>query len=61
MALWTAIKAIDIGPGGEVITPSLTFTSVPSVIRALGAKPVFVDVEHSSRNVDIYQLAGHVT
>jgi UDP-4-amino-4-deoxy-L-arabinose-oxoglutarate aminotransferase len=40
--------ALGIGPGDEVITPSLTWVSTPNVITLVGATPVFVDVERDN-------------
>lgn len=42
--LHLALKALDIGPGHEVICPSLNFCAGPNVITALGATPVFADI-----------------
>ena len=47
-ALHLAMEAIGIGPGDEVIVPSLTFTASAEVVRYMGADPVFVDVEYGS-------------
>src|SRR3990167_6853918 len=43
-ALYMAMKCLDIGPGDEVIVPSLSFAACAHVIEAVGAIPVFVDV-----------------
>ena len=42
------LKALGIGPGDEVITPSMTWVSTPNQIELCGAKPVFVDVDKDS-------------
>ena len=47
--LHLAAEACGIGPGDEVIVPTLTFTATASVIRYLGAEVVLVDVEESNR------------
>lgn len=44
-ALHMTLKAMDVGPGDEVLCPSLNFCAGPNVISALGAKVVFVDIE----------------
>jgi dTDP-4-amino-4,6-dideoxygalactose transaminase len=44
-ALHLAMRALDIGPGDEVIVPSLTFVATASSVRMVGATPVFADVE----------------
>ena len=43
--LHLALEALGIGPGDEVIVPTLTFTATAEVVRYLGARPVMVDVE----------------
>ncbi|NCD33429.1 MAG: UDP-4-amino-4-deoxy-L-arabinose aminotransferase [Spartobacteria bacterium] len=43
-----ALLALGIGPGDEVITPSMTWVSTPNLISLLGAKPVFVDVDRDT-------------
>ena len=47
-ALHLAMEAIGIGPGDEVVVPSLTFTASAEVVRYMGADPVFVDVEYGT-------------
>ena len=42
--LLIALQASDIGPGDEVILPSLTFVADANVVRSLGATPVFADI-----------------
>lgn len=49
--LHLALEALGIGAGDEVIVPSLTFTATAEVVRYLGAKPVFVDVEPDTLNI----------
>ncbi len=44
-AMHLLLKALDIGPGDEVITPSMTWVSTVNLIVLCGARPVFVDVD----------------
>lgn len=44
-ALEIALRGLDIGPGDEVIVPTLTWVSTASAVRLVGAKPVFCDVD----------------
>jgi len=51
--LHLAAEACGVGPGDEVIVPTLTFTASASVIRYLGAEVVLVDIEESTRCIDL--------
>lgn len=51
--LHLALEALGIGPGDEVIVPTLTFTATAEVVRYLGAQPVFVDVDPLTLNLDV--------
>lgn len=51
-ALHLALLAAGVKPGDEVITSSLTFVATANAIRYCGAKPVFIDSERSSWNMD---------
>ena len=60
-ALFLSLHALGIGPGDEVIVPSLTFiASVNSVVHA-GATPVLVDVDPRTYNIDPSTLGGALT
>jgi dTDP-4-amino-4,6-dideoxygalactose transaminase len=60
-ALSLAIHALEIGPGDEVILPSFTFfASAGSVCRA-GARPVFVDIDPVTYNLDPVQVESKIT
>src|SRR2546427_9674625 len=43
-ALFLALKALDIGPGDEVLCPSMTFVATAAAVLHCGAKPVLVDI-----------------
>ncbi len=60
-ALLMSLMALDIKPGDEVITTSFTFVATAEVIVLLGAKPVFVDVEPDTCNMDVAQLEARIT
>jgi perosamine synthetase len=47
------LKALGIGPGDDVLVPSLTFIASVNVIRHVGATPVFVDVDPATYNIDV--------
>lgn len=60
-ALHLALLAFDIGPGDEVIVPSLTFIASANAVTYTGATPVFVDSELGTWNLDPLQVAEAIT
>jgi dTDP-4-amino-4,6-dideoxygalactose transaminase/nucleoside-diphosphate-sugar epimerase len=59
--LHLALAALDIGPGHEVVTTSLTFCSTANVIEHTGAKPVFVDVDPKTLNINAKLIEEKIT
>ncbi len=60
-ALFLALHALGVGPGDEVIVPSLSFIATANAVVHCGATPVFVDVEPSTCNLDPDLLEEAVT
>ena len=61
VALHLAYTALGIGPGDEVIMPTLTISSTVFAAMYCGARPVFVDVEPDTWNMDPAQLEAKIT
>ncbi len=59
--LHLALEALGIGPGDEVIAPTLTFTATVEVVRYLGADPVLVDVDPVTLNIDPAKIRAAIT
>src|SRR6184192_4382790 len=60
-AMHLALDAIGLQPGDEVIVPVYTFTATAEVIVYFRARPVFVDVDPVTCNLDPAQLEKHIT
>src|SRR5258708_13261056 len=60
-AMHLALDAIGLQPGDEVIVPVYTFTATAEVVVYFHARPVFVDVDHITCNIDPVQLEKHIT
>ncbi|HEY9701520.1 MAG TPA: DegT/DnrJ/EryC1/StrS family aminotransferase, partial [Allocoleopsis sp.] len=60
-ALYLALRAFNIGPGDEVITTPFTFIATAEVISLVGAKPVFVDIDPHTFNIDPQKITAVIT
>ncbi|OQS35802.1 aminotransferase DegT [Chromobacterium haemolyticum] len=60
-ALEMALQVAGVGPGDEVITCPLSWVATANVILKVGAKPVFVDADRASRNIDLNLAEAAIT
>jgi perosamine synthetase len=61
VALHLALAGLGIGPGDEIIVPTLTFVATANAVRYTGATPVFIDSEKESWNIDPEAVAHAIT
>ncbi len=60
-ALHLGLEALGVGPGDEVIVPTLTFTATAEVVRYLGATPVLVDIDADTLCVDVAAVKAAIS
>lgn len=60
-ALHLALLALDVGPGDEVIVPTLTFIATANAVTYTGARPIFVDSEPETWNIDPNKIEEAIT
>lgn len=60
-ALFVALKVLDIGHGDEVIIPATTFIATANAVTMTGAKPVIVDIDKDTWNIDPVEIEKAIT
>jgi len=60
-ALLIALRTCGVGEGDEVITTTFTFFATAGVISRLGAKPVFIDIDPKTYNIDVSKIEEKIT
>lgn len=60
-ALHVSVAALGLQPGDEVLVPAFTWIATPNCVEYMGARPVFVDVDLRTFNIDPAQIERHIT
>ena len=60
-ALEIGLRLAGVGPGDEVVTTPLSWVATSNVVLELGARPVFVDVDSRTRNIDLERVESAIT
>jgi len=61
VALYACLKALNIGPGDEVIVPNMTFVATSNAVIMAGANPVFCEIEPNTLCIDSLKLSNLIT
>lgn len=56
-----ALRIAGVGPGAEVVTTPLSWVATSNVVLAVGARPVFVDIDRATRNIDLDRIEAAIT
>jgi dTDP-4-amino-4,6-dideoxygalactose transaminase len=59
-ALHLALEALGVGPGDEVLVPTMTFAATAEVVRHLGARPILCDCRPDTLNLDVQRVAAYL-
>lgn len=59
-ALWAALRVLGVGPGDEIILPSLTFIATATAVSNTGATPIFVDIEPEYWCIDADEVQNSI-
>ena len=60
-SLEIALRLAGVGPGDEVITTPLSWVATSNVVLTVGARPVFVDIDPTTRNIDLDAVESAIT
>jgi dTDP-4-amino-4,6-dideoxygalactose transaminase len=60
-ALHLSLLALEIGKGDEVIVPAFSYIATANVVELVGAKPIFVDIDNKTFNIDVSQIEKAIT
>ncbi|MEO8086120.1 MAG: aminotransferase class I/II-fold pyridoxal phosphate-dependent enzyme, partial [Bacteroidota bacterium] len=61
VGLYALLKSMNVGKGDEVIIPAFTCIVVPNAILYLGAKPVYVDIDNRTYNINVDLIEEKIT